>query len=321
LEAEAEETAACKAREELAASRIQLEGEATAAASERESLGAHNDKLEDFVKEERIRAAERQETVHRLELAVTKVEMEIEVSAGRLLEEYGLNKEEALKVEPLSGDREVAAAVVDDLKRKISVLGNVNLDAIEEYEKVKERYSFLSHQRKDLVEARDSLLKAIEEIQRTTERRFQETFDAVHAEFSALFADIFGGGQAELTLTDPDDLSETGIEIYAQPPGKKPQSLLLLSTGERTLTAIALLLAIFRVKPSPFCLLDEVDAALDEANLGRFVGLLQKFAEKTQFIVITHRRRTMEAATVLYGVTMEELGVSKLISVRLEDAG
>jgi chromosome segregation protein len=195
----------------------------------------------------------------------------------------------------------------------------VNLGAIEEYKRLTERLEFLEQQQNDLIEAKNTLYEVIRNIESEMSRRFLESFEAIRTEFQDVFVKMFGGGRADLHLTDPDNLLETGIEIMAQPPGKKLQNLGLLSGGERALTAIALLFAVIRVKPVPFCVLDEVDAALDDANVARFARYLREFSQNTQFIVITHRKLTMEGADVLYGITMEESGVSKLVSVKLED--
>jgi chromosome segregation protein len=208
---------------------------------------------------------------------------------------------------------------VKELKRQITLLGEVNLGAIEEYNRVSERYQFLSEQKNDLVEAKTTLYQVIREMDEEMSKRFKTTFDAIRREFVIVFSKLFGGGRADLILVDPDNLLDTGIDVVAQPPGKKLQNLQLLSGGERALTAMALLFAILQVKPVPFCVLDEVEAALDEANVVRFAQYLREFSEQTQFIVVTHRKGTMEEADVLYGVTMEEGGVSKLVSVKLED--
>ncbi|MNF98695.1 Chromosome partition protein Smc [compost metagenome] len=206
-----------------------------------------------------------------------------------------------------------------ELKREISSLGDVNLGAIEEYARVSERFEFLNSQKDDLIEAKTTLYQVIREMDQEMSKRFKTTFDAIRSHFGVVFAKLFGGGRADLILSEPENMLDTGIEIVAQPPGKKLQNLQLLSGGERALTAIALLFSIIRVKPVPFCVLDEVEAALDEANVSRFAEYLREFSEMTQFIVVTHRKGTMEEADVLYGVTMQEGGVSKLVSVRLEE--
>jgi chromosome segregation protein len=196
----------------------------------------------------------------------------------------------------------------------------VNLGAEEEFEKTAGRQVFLTTQRDDLVHAEETLRRAIKEIDESTKTAFVETFEKVREEFQVMFHRLFGGGATRLELTDPEDVLETGIDIIVQPPGKKLQNLQLLSGGERALTAAALLFAFLRVKPSPFVVLDEVDAPLDEANVGRFAAVVREFSENSQFIVITHNRGTMEAAHALYGVTMQEPGISRLVSLRLEDA-
>jgi len=203
------------------------------------------------------------------------------------------------------------------LKKKIDRLGPVNMMAIEEFDELEARHAFLTTQRKDLVDSIAQTTDAIARIDQTTKVRFRDAFTAIQQNFQVMFSTLFGGGHAGLTLIDENDPLETGIEIVASPPGKRLQSVQLLSGGEKALTAIALMFAIFKYKPSPFCLLDEIDAPLDDANVGRFVEMLQGMLDKTQFILITHNRRTMEIANRLYGVTMEEPGVSKLISVQL----
>ena len=203
------------------------------------------------------------------------------------------------------------------LKKKIDRLGPVNMMAIEEFDELETRHAFLTTQRKDLVDSIAQTSEAIRRIDETTKIRFRDAFTAIQQNFQVMFSTLFGGGRAGLTLMDENDPLETGIEIVASPPGKRLQSVQLLSGGEKALTAIALMFAIFKYKPSPFCLLDEIDAPLDDANVGRFVEMLQGMLDKTQFILITHNRRTMEIANRLYGVTMEEPGVSKLISVQL----
>jgi chromosome segregation protein len=189
--------------------------------------------------------------------------------------------------------------------------------AIEEHEELAERYRFLSEQKDDLDNTIRSLREAIARINRTSRRRFRETFDLVSKHFSENFPRLFGGGMARLTLTESEDILDAGVDIMAQPPGKRNQNINLLSGGEKTMTALALLMAVFQVRPSPFFLLDEVDAALDDANVGRFNSLITELAAHSQFLVITHNKRTIEVADVLYGVTMEQKGVSKLVSVAL----
>jgi len=206
---------------------------------------------------------------------------------------------------------------LDDVRRRLEALGEVNLGAIEEHEELAERQRFLSEQKNDLESTLASLREAIQRINRTSRRRFQETFEAVNARFVENFPRLFRGGKATLQLTDEQDVLEAGIEIMASPPGKRVQNVNMLSGGEKTLTAVALLVSVFQVRPSPFFLLDEVDAALDDANVGRFNEIVKELARDSQFLVVTHNKRTIEIADILYGVTMEEKGVSKLVAVEL----
>ena len=253
------------------------------------------------------------------EVKLNRLDVELENRLAHLREEYLLSFEGAKEQYPLTVSPEEARKKVKLIKLAIEELGNVNIGAIEEYERVSERYEFLTEQKSDLQEAKDTLFQVIEEMDEEMKRRFEQTFQGIRTFFEPVFRELFGGGRADLILTAPDDLLNTGIEIVAQPPGKKLQNLGLLSGGERALTAIALLFAILKVRPVPFCILDEVEAALDEANVHRFSQYLKRYSSETQFIVITHRKGTMEGADVLYGVTMQESGVSKLVSVRLED--
>ncbi len=225
---------------------------------------------------------------------------------------------EILQRQFLSGaiDWQAVKAEIDDLRGKIERLGNINLDAITEQEELEKRADYLNQQATDLMDSREQLESLINRINEESVTRFQETFDAIRINFAELFRKLFGGGKAEITLLDPENILECGIEIVARPPGKQPQSISLLSGGEKTMTAVALLLAVFKSKPSPFCLLDEVDAALDEANNERFNLVIKEFLNTSQFVVITHARRTMSIADVIYGVTMQEQGVSKKVSVK-----
>jgi chromosome segregation protein len=206
---------------------------------------------------------------------------------------------------------------IKHLKRVLSRMGEVNLTAITEFEEVSKRHEYLTGQQADLEEAIEKLQAAIDKINVTTRERFRETFEQVNAYFQKLFPRLFNGGRAELVMTDPSNLLETGIDILAQPPGKKVSSLELLSGGEKALTAVSLIFGIFLMKSSPFCLLDEVDAPLDDANVGRFCDMVRELSERTQFIIITHNKRTMEIADRLYGVTMQQRGISKLVSVNM----
>ena len=274
-------------------------------------------KLEEELKAKRKNVTELQNRVHRLELRQNSVTRDIERLRSHLEEQYGQTWQE-FRTETFEGTLSGNRAKIESLKTEIKSLGIVNVAAIDDYARIKERHEFLQKQYNDLVEARKDLANVIEEIEQTTARRFTDTFDRIKAAFSVIFARLFEGGQAEVYLLDPEKPLESGIEISAQPPGKRQQSLTLLSGGERALTAIALLFAILRVKPTPFCILDEIDATLDEANVHRFADLLSDFSKELQLIIVTHRRGTMELADAIYGVTMEEMGVSKLLSLQLK---
>ena len=207
----------------------------------------------------------------------------------------------------------------ESLQKKVKSLGEVNMVAIEEFEELKKRENFLETQKLDLVTSKDNLKKAINKINRTSKEIFLETFTKIEQEFKKNFRFLFNGGRANLILIDADNVLESGVEIEVQPPGKKLQNVSLLSGGEKALTAIALIFAIFSVKPSPLCVLDEIDAPLDEANVDRFNHLLKQFSSSSQFIVITHNKKTMSNASCLYGVTMQEKGISKLVSVKFAE--
>ena len=236
-----------------------------------------------------------------------------------LTEEYQITYEYAKENYFLDIDEILARSKVNELKNKISNIGEVNLGSIEEYERVSTRYYFLESQKEDLENAKTTLLEIIKDMDTVMIDRFKMTFDAIKQEFQIVFRELFKGGKAELLLTDPNNLLETGIEIKAEPPGKHLQNISLLSGGEKTFTAISLLFAILNVRPVPFCILDEVEAALDEANVESFCKYLNKYKNKTQFILITHKKKTMEYIDLLYGITMQESGVSKLVSVKLEN--
>ncbi|WP_349410467.1 chromosome segregation protein SMC [Pseudalkalibacillus sp. SCS-8] len=257
--------------------------------------------------------------IHQEEVRMNRLDVELENRLTHLSEEYHLTYERAKDKYTLTMEPEEARTKVKLIKRAIDELGTVNLGAIDEYERVSERYDFLTNQRDDLNEAKTTLYGVISEMDEEMTKRFKESFFQIRGHFKTIFSELFGGGRADLELTDPEDLLNTGVNILAQPPGKKLQHLALLSGGERALTAIALLFGILKVRPVPFCILDEVEAALDEANVSRFAKFLRDYSQETQFIVVTHRKGTMEEADVLYGVTMQESGVSNLVSVKLEE--
>ncbi len=256
---------------------------------------------------------------HNQEIRTTQIESEIGFLETQLYEDYKLNIEEATKKATQIQNKGTALLRMKELQTSIDDLGVVNVGAIDEFDIVKVRLDFLTGQRKDLEEGRDSLSKVIIEIDATCKEKFIWAFGEVKREFQDLFVRLFGGGKTELELANPDDILESGIDINVTIPGKRNQNLLQLSGGERALTALALLFAMLRIKPSPFVVLDGIDAPWDEANVGRYCDVLRDFTKDTQFLIITHNKGTMEAADVLYGVTMEKAGVSKIVSVRLTD--
>lgn len=257
-------------------------------------------------------------SIHKQEMSTSKLEAEIEMNVNKLWDEYELSIPQAVKYrKPISNIAE-GNKRLNVLKTSIKELGDVNVNSIEEYKRVTERYDFLTAQRDDLCSAEESLLIMINEITKSMEVQFVEGFKTIKEHFGATFRELFGGGNADLRL-EGNDVLNTGIEIIVQPPGKKLQNLSLLSGGERGLAAIALVFAILKMKPTPFCVLDEIEAALDDANVNRFANFLKEYSSKTQFIMITHRKGSMAVADALYGVTMEEKGVSKMISLRLRE--
>ena len=207
---------------------------------------------------------------------------------------------------------------IEKLKADLSAIGAVNLKAIETYDEHKKRLDTLVAQRDDVQQSLQDTYQIIQKINQTSRDVFLETFEKVKINFQEVFAQLFGGGETELRLTDEANVLESGIDIIARPPGKRPQSITQLSGGERSLVAIGLLFAVFKIKPSPFCVLDEVDAALDEANVLRFTNLIRAYSDNTQFVIITHNKRTMEIADVMYGVTMEQAGMSKIVSIKMQ---
>jgi chromosome segregation protein len=253
-----------------------------------------------------------------LNLRFSTLTMQAEHLEQSLLERSRISMTEALaKLDASDCDEAVGRARKGELQRLLDEMGEVNLMAIEECAGMEERFTFLTSQKDDLEESLRSLQQAIQRINRTTRQRFQETYNLINAKFQEVFPRLFCGGRAELRLTDEEDLLETGIDIIVQPPGKKLQNVTLLSGGEKALTAVALIFSIFLIKPTPFCLLDEVDAPLDDANIGRFNEMVREMSAISQFIIITHNKATMQVADTLYGITMEEPGASRVVSVRL----
>jgi len=298
-----------KAEQELASQQAERQHFLDQIASALEAAARNREELEAL-----------QGRLHRSQLRTTQLDSEISFTERTLLEEFRLTLEQAEQAAGPIESRTAARERAGRLQAQLDALGEVNLGAIEEYQRVKERVEFLTGQRADLEAAREDLQQAITQIDQEATARFLSAFQALQREFGEFFVRLFGGGHADLTLTSADNVLECGVEVTVTVPGKKTRDLLQLSGGERALTATAVLFALLKVKPSPFVILDEVDAPLDDLNVGRYCDVLREFAQQSQFIIITHNKGTMEAADTLYGVTMEEPGVSRLIGVRLRDA-
>jgi len=331
--------------ERLKQDREQVNAQAAELSAQKQAQEAEIAGREEALREQRRQLAEIQQQRTSLEVDLTRNTMAAQNLRDRVQEKYHVRLEDVRsecititlaeegppKVMVMTPDEMAAAGVatnwttvaeqVEALQKRLEELGPVNLVAIEEYEETEERYQFLSKQHDDLVQAKAQLLDVINRINLQTREMFKQTFDQIRENFCAMFTEVFGGGKADLVLTDERDLLESGIEIVARPPGKQLETISLLSGGEQTMVAVALLFSIYQVKPSPFCLLDELDAALDEANINRFTRILQRFLAHSQFIIITHNKRTIGMADVLYGVTMQERGVSKLVSVKFHKSG
>ena len=309
-----------KARE-LSEQREARHTNALEADNQRAELRAEQEEIEKALRTVREQAAQAQQQVHRVELDLRTREERIAAFQERILAEYNIALA-SLREEEIGTDEyddETRDRLVQDIRARLQRMGSVNLGAPEEYAELEKRYEFLTGQCADLEQARDTLLGVIARSDRKIREMFLETFTQIADAFREYFRRLFNGGQARVYLVDEDDPLESGIEIEARPPGKKPTSISQLSGGESAMTAIALLMAILYAKPTPFCVLDEVDAPLDDANIGRFLDIIDEFAEKSQFIIITHNKQSMARADVLYGITMQERGVSQVISARLTD--
>ncbi len=276
------------------------------------------DEIEENILEQMKKIEELKNQVIKSDVKKAKLESERDQIINKMWEEYELTPGSATEYKKPTNAVEVQKQA-NNLRNQIKDLGSINIDAIEEYKKLKERYDFMSEQRLDLEDTMTKLRKVIVELTEVMKEQFREKFRIINKNFSDVFKELFGGGKAELRLTDENDILESGIEIEVQPPGKKLQSMSLLSGGERAFTAIALLFAILKINPAPFCVLDEIEAALDDVNVYRFADYLKKFSSDTQFLVITHRKGTMEVADTVYGITMEENGISKLLSIDLKN--
>ncbi len=286
----------------------------------RMSFVNENEKIENTLKESRSHLRQIQSEMTEKQVSKAKQETELSNYLLRLNDEYKMTYEYAKEELATEVQMDEAKETVRILRHKIDSLGHVNLQSIEDYQEVSTRYETLNNQRLDLIAAQDSILKAIDEMDDIMVSRFSETFEKINKEFNVVFRNLFGGGKAELKYSDPDNILETGIDIDVQPPGKAVQNITLFSGGEKALIAISCLFAILRVRPVPMCILDEVEAALDVANVERFARYLREFSSQTQFIVVTHREGTMEECDLLYGATMQQKGVTKLVSVKLKDA-
>lgn len=272
--------------------------------------------IEKNIEEQNTKLEDIKNHISKLDLKKSKIELELNQVIDKMWEEYELtpnNAGEYKKPENVANTQKQ----VNNLRNQLRNLGSVNVDSIEEYKNLKERYDFMSEQRVDLEDTMSKLRKIISEMTTTMKEQFQKQFAIINKNFEEVFKELFGGGNASLKLEDEENILECGIEIAVQPPGKKLQNMMLLSGGEKAFTAIALLFAILKINPAPFCVLDEIEAALDDVNVYRFAEYLKKFSKDTQFLVITHRKGTMEAADTVYGVTMEENGISKLLSMKL----
>ena len=253
----------------------------------------------------------------KMEAKKSKTEEDLNVVINKLWEEYELTPN-TIKEYKKPDNIALTQKKVNNLRADIRDLGSVNVDSIEEYKTLKERYDFMCEQRLDLENTMSKLRKMIQEMTEVMKEQFKIQFEIINKNFGEVFRELFGGGKAELTLADEENILECGIDITVQPPGKKLQNMMLLSGGEKAFTAIALLFAILKINPAPFCVLDEIEAALDDVNVFRYAEYLKKFSKDTQFLVITHRKGTMEAADTVYGITMEENGISKLLSMKLK---
>ncbi|MBI3007903.1 MAG: hypothetical protein HYY56_00005, partial [Candidatus Omnitrophica bacterium] len=293
-----------------------IKTESNAISKKKESIQSLKLATGERLKEENTRLEEVKNSLRDSDVKDAGFTFKLESIRGRIDMSYRIDMDTIVpSVEEVTNWDEVRLEI-DALKGKLDSMGTVNLVAIEEEKELKDRFSFLTTQQADLVNAKESLHKAILKINKTTRTLFLETFEKIQRTFKEYFKALFGGGDAELVLVDQEDILESGIEIIARPPGKKFQSISLFSGGEKALTAISLLFAVFKIKPSPFCVLDEIDAPLDEANVDRFTKVLQDFVKTSQFIIITHNKKTIGMADVMYGVTMEESGISKIVSVK-----
>ncbi len=299
----------------------QFKKESALLADKEKELNAESRAVSENIKALSLKLEEVRKQVYDKKLDMRNLEFEESKIVTDVKQLYGVDLDiESVKEEKIEEPLSKLFSQEEDLQRRIKYLGSVNLSAIGEYKELNERYEFLDSQRKDLLDSKDALKKAIAKINRTSRQMFLDVFNSIREEFKKLYRFLFGGGRAEIFMLDENNVLESGIDIVVQPQGKKLQSVNLLSGGEKSLTAMALIFAIFRIKPSPLCILDEIDAPLDETNIDRFSHLLSEFAQKSQFIAMSHNKKTISQADVMYGVTMQESGISKIVSVKFSES-
>jgi chromosome segregation protein len=308
--------------EALRAEKQRLEARGAEMELEFNQIRVRATQLDDTLRMARQRLGDFREERSKHEIVRARNDSEREHLRQTCVEELNAQPEDLIAEFPvlLSGEELRASdSQYHELKTRIESMGPINMMALEEYNECEQRFGFLGRERTDLLQSITDTQQAISELDLVCKQKFEEAFNVINQNFATAFHTLFGGGTGEMRLSEPDSSGEPGIDVVVQPPGKRLQNVLLLSGGEKAMTALALLIAIFRYQPSPFCILDEVDAPLDEANVGRFTKLVSEMSAGTQFIVVTHNRKTMEMASVLYGVTMQEPGVSKLVSVRWDE--
>ena len=294
----------------------ELENDLEKTKEERESINQSVLKVDEDINNSYDTLNVLKENSNKIDIRKAKIDQDIEIITNKMWDEYETTPNTAKDYAEVSSS---TTKEIEKLKNKIKDLGQVNLNSIDEYKAVGDRYEFIRNQKKDLEDSKMSLEKIIADMVEIMKIQFAQNFEKINKNFSEVFVELFGGGRAELILSDTSNILESGIEIEVQPPGKKLQNMMLLSGGERAFTAIALLFAILKLSPSPFCVLDEIEAALDDVNVYRFADYLKRFSKNSQFLVITHRKGSMEAANTIYGATMQEHGVTKLVSMKLDE--
>jgi chromosome segregation protein len=331
-EMESEIASSIEKKKRLEAEIERLESEIHTSLARKEDIGTKSQNLMETIENVRGDISEKEDMLKKSEGALdftkdalSNARIKFAEATGSIrnltekIEEHSLTIEDANNYDASELDMDECRARLSELKDTFSKIGDVNLAAIDDYNQVAERLSFLTTQRDDLLESINDITKVIDKLNRKTKRLFEETFQKVRENFQIVFKRLFHGGEADMVLTDESNILESGIEIMIRPPGKKRQNITLLSAGEKAMTAVSILFSVFMVMPSPFCLLDEVDAPLDESNIGRFKDILKDFSKTTQFLVITHNQKTMAFADRLYGITMQQPGISQVLSVDMID--